>query len=142
MSSLALQFFGVRYLHAFQCRVISHLGVLSIFSCTTGGTKFVLNRLTYFLVTAMIILMAFAMIFSTLFRQMSQCAGVQTNPYSAVIEGQWEYPAYSAMIDDQGESPATCEPEIDQPFCSYITGLTKMMNMLTGEVNDAGFAFS
>ena len=134
--------------------------ILFGFAVFIGGISFVMRRLMAFSLSLIIILVAFALIFSTLFRMSEGCKDYATDPYGVLLAEQFTYGVYApvyAYVDpcdgaaDAGDPSSdplgecryvtSCEPTLGGsiPFCSQLTSWTKMWYMLSGSVDEKFF---
>lgn len=97
-------------------------GIIVGFAVFVRGVLYVTKRLAAFLVSLVIILLAFTQIFQTLFQQTDRC--LDTSPPS-------EY-----NFTSESES---CEPIDSFPFCDKIQSFIHVYTMLLGQVEDDDF---
>lgn len=120
-------------------------GIMVGFAVFVGGVVYVVKRLAAFFLALLIILLAFAQIFYTIFRMTD--SGIEgtvcsTTNIDKFITKPWEVcdPVDSPDCDDP--PPDSCEPININPWCSFWTSFYKTYSMLLGEVDDDDFTES
>merc|ERR1719253_1861161 len=99
--------------------------ILFGFAVFIGGISFVMRRLMAFSLSLIIILVAFALIFSTLFRMSEGCKDYATDPYGVLLAEQFTYGVYApvyAYVDPCDGAADAGDPSSD-PLgeCRYVT---------------------
>mmetsp|Transcript_7043 Transcript_7043/g.12336 ORF Transcript_7043/g.12336 Transcript_7043/m.12336 type:complete len:867 (+) Transcript_7043:91-2691(+) len=114
------------------------------FAVFVGGVIYVVKRLAAFLVALVIILIAFAQIFFTLFRQSDDCQ-YQQNATAYIKDPVMVWNCTDDATTGVQLQPCplvveSCEPEIEYPFCSFWHSFLKVFTMLLGEVDEEYFS--
>jgi hypothetical protein len=124
-AALSIAVFWVMILNFLQ-------GIIVGFAVFVRGVLYVTKRLAAFLVSLVIILLAFAQIFLTLYKETGQCTDLVT------FKG---FPLNTTTFDTMNNTSSTesCEPIVDFPYCSFPHAIIRVFTMLLGEVKDNDF---
>lgn len=105
-------------------RLLAYLRKMLIdFAVFVGGVFYVLRRLAAFLTALTIILIAFAQMFTTIFRQSLYCT---SDPVQDLSEGE--------LVD-----LTRCSAVTYRPYCNFWTSFISVYTMLLGEVDERSF---
>jgi hypothetical protein len=136
-------------------QVLAYLkSILIDFAVFVSGVLFVMKRITAFMICTIIIVVAWAQMYYTLFRYSEECdyyeeledeiVNVTTSNSSALDQffSYYDDDTYinflmpEAVVDD-------CEPQLDYPYCKNMwTSIYKTYNIMLGEQDDGKFIWS
>jgi hypothetical protein len=126
------------------------------FAVFVGGVMYVVKRLAAFFLALLIILLAFAQMFYTIFRMSPEDYGCNVGLSNYTInatELESQKVCNVTYHDDEPYSVTNynecvtaeieiCEPSNDYPWCTFWTSFYKTYSMLLGEVDDDDFETS
>jgi Ion transport protein len=121
-------------------------GIMVGFAVFVGGVVYVVKRLAAFFLALLIILLAFAQIFYTIFRMTGDPddpdSGCYTTNSTVYIYHPWILEEVCGFEDSTcvHPEPGSCEPSNINPWCTFWTSFYKTYSMLLGEVDDDDFA--
>jgi hypothetical protein len=127
------------------CQVLAYLkSILIEFAVFVSGVVYVSSRLMAFMVCLMITLMMFGQMWYTLFRQSPICQEAAAAEQEATVNITDNVPMDDVYwYDDivvEDEEPDSCEPSLDDPFCTNLWwSFYKAFTMMRGEIDDTMF---
>lgn len=140
-------------------QVLAYLkSILIDFAVFVSGVIFVMKRIFAFMVCTLIMVVAWAQMYYTLFRYSDECeayeevgdylANVTLNPttnYSSTLDdflGYYDDDTYLSFLMPETEVD-DCEPQLDYPYCTNMwASLYKTYNIMLGEQADDMFIWS
>lgn len=140
-------------------QVLSYLrSILIDFAVFVSGLLFVMKRLVAFMICMLIMVVAFAQMYYTLFRHSDECASMEegdsiltnTTNLDNATNSMNVTDDFLKYFDDEYASffmPESdvedCEPELDYPYCTSMwASIYKTYNLMLGEQDDDIFVWN
>jgi hypothetical protein len=119
-------------------------GVMVGFAVFVAGVVYVMKRLAAFFLALLIILLAFAQIFWTIYRMTDPDGSGDGCSSYRNYQSYTESPPFEVCdLSNENEcitpEPESCEPENNHPWCAPWSSIYKTYSMLLGEVDDNDF---